>query len=69
MIVFVGHTLLLGGIGLDVDNIADTVVHEESGELGGAALYDIVQQPLSLLHKFNSAPLNPRLNMWRVRAR
>ena len=36
MVEFMGHTLLLGGIGLDVDNIANAVVHKERRQLDRA---------------------------------
>jgi len=36
MVVFVGHTLLLGSIGLDVNNVTNLVVYEVSGELDGS---------------------------------
>jgi hypothetical protein len=33
LVVLVGHTLLLGGIGLNVDDITNPVWNEEGGEL------------------------------------
>ena len=38
MVVFVGHTLLLCGIGLDVNDVSNTVVDEEGGQLDGAVV-------------------------------
>jgi len=67
VIVFVGHTLLLCSIGFDVNNVTNAVVDEESGELDGTVIYGYDQQ--NIARNAQNAPLNPRLNMWRVRAR
>jgi hypothetical protein len=36
LVVFVGHTLLDGSVGLDINNISDLVVNKICGELDGA---------------------------------
>lgn len=69
MVVFVGHTLLLGGVGLDVNDIAYMVVDEEGGHLDGAMFYDPYRYSMSTQSPGTIIPLNPRLNIWRVRAR
>jgi hypothetical protein len=38
VVVFVGHTLLLRGVGLNVDNVADAVRDEERREFDHAIL-------------------------------
>jgi hypothetical protein len=38
MVVFVGHTLLLSGIGLDVNDVSDMVVDQEGRQLDGAVV-------------------------------
>ena len=38
MVELVGHALLLSGVGLDVNNVADAVLDEEGGELDLAVL-------------------------------
>lgn len=38
MVVLMGHALLLGGIGLNVDNIADPVRNQVSREFDGSML-------------------------------
>jgi len=43
MVVFVGHALLLGGVGLDVDDIADAVVDEVCREFHGAVLWRVCE--------------------------
>lgn len=40
MVVFVGHTLLLSSVGLDINNISNTVVGEVCGQLDGAMFYN-----------------------------
>ena len=69
VVVLVGHALLLCGVGLDVDDVANAVVDEVRRHLNGAMLCII---PVSALVAFKvvvHAPLKPRLNMSRVRAR
>ena len=39
MVVLVGHALLLRGIGLDVNDVTNTVVDEVGGELDGAMFW------------------------------
>jgi hypothetical protein len=62
----VGHTLLLCGIGLDVDDVPDVVVDEEDRQFYRAVLC----RRLASASDNSSTPqdLKPRLNMWRVRA-
>lgn len=71
MIVFVGHTLLLSCVSFYVDDISYTVVDEVCGQLDGAMLCSefISINFLHLVIASVIAPLKPRLNMWRVRAR
>ena len=38
MVVFVGHTLLLSSVGLDVDDVADAEVDEVCRQFNGAVL-------------------------------
>jgi hypothetical protein len=70
MVVFVGHTLLLCGISLDVDDVSYTVVNEVSRHFDGAMICKMEFSP-PILDRSDRliVLLNPRLNMWRVRAR
>lgn len=43
MVVFVWHTLLLGSIGLDINDIANAVFGQEGGQLNGTMLCTRVQ--------------------------
>ena len=43
MVVFVGHTLLLSGVGLDVDDVADTIVEEVCRQFNGAMFWCVRQ--------------------------
>ena len=38
MVVFVGHTLLLGGVSLDIYDVSNMVVDEEGGQFNGAVV-------------------------------
>ena len=42
VVEFVGHALLLCGVGLDVDDVANAVVDEVRRHLNGAMLYNII---------------------------
>jgi hypothetical protein len=53
----VGHTLLLRGVGLDVDDISNSVVSEVGGHVGGSMLCPISHVPLFLF------PRNVRLTL------
>lgn len=38
MVVFVRHTLLLGGVGFDINEVTDAVVDEVCGQFDGAVV-------------------------------
>ena len=71
MVEFVGHALLLCRVGFDVDDVAHTVVDEESRELDRSMLWTNQGsvRPRNTYTVARNPPLKPRLNIWRVRAR
>ncbi len=71
MVVLVGHTLLLRGVSLDVNDISNAVGDKVCREFNGALLWKLwtVQNRSPNAEQIYSSPLNPRLNMSRVRAR
>ena len=69
MVVLVRHTLLLGSVRLDIDDITNPVVNKESGEFDWAMFcMKLIIVSKSTTISFKHVPLNPRLNIWRVRA-
>ena len=48
MVVFVGHTLLLGGVSLDIYDVSNMVVDEEGGQFNGAVVYRLTSIDPSL---------------------
>lgn len=72
VVVFVGHTLLLSRIGLNINDIADTVGDEVRRQLDGTMLCNTRQSSTTAYVQYKRIiliPLKPRLNMSRVRAR
>jgi len=72
VVVFVGHTPLLCGVSLNIDNVSYTVIDEVGGHFDGAMICKQnmkFRSPILDLSNGLIVPLKPRLNMWRVRAR
>jgi hypothetical protein len=68
MVVFMGHALLLGRVGLNVDDIANAVRDEVCRQFHGTMLCTIAVNVRAAAQRKGHAPLKPRLNMSRVRA-
>jgi len=55
MVELVGHALLLSGVGLDVNNVANAVLDEECGELNVTVLC-VADRQLSIFPLFHQNP-------------
>ena len=64
MIVFVGHSLVDGAIGLDVDNIAGLVGLEVGRELDGALLTEVSRKEMA--SACTESERMRHLNLWFV---
>ena len=68
MVIFMGHTLLLSCVRLDVDDISYAVVYKERGHFDGAMVLRCKVNATQYKASMIFAPLKPLLNIWRVRA-